>query len=124
MPLPLLGILGIIFGGIILGAWVIYVIVLTAKWLIDKIKEMIARKNAKKVLVSDIEILVKNCTNKKTLDELDKLVDEGYEFVAVAVDDTEKNIVGDVVLIKDINDELDDEVEQMLGLERMIVIEQ
>jgi len=124
MPLPLLGILGIIVGAVVVGALVTYAVILTVKWLRDKIKDMIARKNAEKVLVTDIENLVKNCTNKKSLDELNKLVDEGYEFVAVAVDDTEKNIVGDVTLIKDLNDELDYEVEQLLGNQRMVVIEQ
>jgi len=124
MPLPLLGIIGIIAGAIIVGALVSYAVYLTGKWLRDKIKEMIAKKHAKKVLISDIENLVKNCDNKKTLSELNKLVEVGYDFVAVAVDDTGKNIVGDAEIIKDINDELDDEVEQMLGSERMILITQ
>ena len=122
--MPLLGIIGIIVGAIIIGALVTYIVSLTGKWLRDKIKDMIAKRDAKKVLVSDIENLVKNCKNRKTLDELDKLVDKGYEFFAVAVDDEGKNIVGDVEFIKDMNDELDYEVEQMLGTERMIMVEQ
>ena len=122
MPFPFLAIAAVgFFSAIAVGAIIYSVVKFVLPWIRDKLEAMLAKKNVKKAFLSDIGNLAKDCKNKKTLSDLDKLVDEGYEFVAVAFDD-DTNIIGDVELIKDTNESLDDEVEDLLGLERMVVV--
>ncbi|MBQ8691887.1 MAG: hypothetical protein IJ520_01935 [Synergistaceae bacterium] len=62
----------------------------------------------------------KTCTNRTTLDELDKLEDEGYTYVMADMDSSGE-IIGDVELIKD--SENDRQVTQRHGREGLVVIE-
>ena len=118
------GLLAGIVGLIALGCLVAYAIVLTIKWLRNKIKEKLAKKNVKKVAVADLEKLIEECDNTVSLNELDDLVDEGYTHLAVEVGHDGK-VVGDVEVIKDENESIDRDVEELLNRtnQGMVIVE-
>lgn len=101
---------------IAIGALIAYAVVLTIRWLKDKIKSLLAKRNVKKVAAMDLERLIDECPNQKTLDDL---FDDGYDKVIATVNDSGK--VEDVEVVKNTGDE-DWEVEELLGSERMVVI--
>ena len=111
-----------IAGAIALGCLIAYAVVLTVKWIRDKIREKIRVKKAKKVMVADLEQLIEECDNTVSLDALDDLVDGGYTHLMVGVDENNK-VVDDVEIIKDKNSSLDEEVEELLGKSGMVVVE-
>ena len=113
-----------IVGLIALGCLVAYVIVLTIKWLRNKIREKLSQKNVKKVAVADLEELINECDNTVSLSDLDDLVDEGYTHLMVDVGYDGK-IVGDVEVIKDKNDSIDKDVEELLSRtnQGMVIVE-
>lgn len=103
------------------GCLIVYAVALTIKWLKNKIKEKLAQKNVSKVATADLETLIDECENTMSMEEFEKFVDEGYTHVMASVDDNGK--VYDVEVIKDTNDSVDEEVEQLLRKEGMVVIE-
>lgn len=111
-----------IVGLIAAGCLVAYAIVLTFRWLKNKIKEKLAAKNAKKVAVADLDELIESCDNTVTLNQLEELSDEGYTHLMATVNENGK--VNDVEVIRDINDTLDDEVDQFINRtgEGMVVV--
>lgn len=111
-----------IAAAVAIGALIAYAVAMTFKWLKNKIKDKMAQKNVKKTAVADIEKLIDECENKVSMDELMSMSDKGYSHVMVSVDDNNQ-VVGDVEIIKDTNEELDAEVERLLGRERMVVVE-
>lgn len=113
-----------IVGLIALGCIVAYVVVLTIKWLRNKIKEKLAKRNVKKVAVADLEELIEECDNTVSLNELNDLVDKGYTHLMVDVGYDGK-IVGDVEVIKDENDSIDRDVEELLNRtnQGMVIVE-
>lgn len=98
------------------GTLIAYAIVLTLKWLKNKIKNMFLKRNVKKVACVELEKLVEECPNEMSLDQL---LDEGNTHLMASVDDYGK--IDEVNVIKDIGDG-DYEVDRMLGSEGMIVI--
>ena len=118
----MLALLGAIVGLIAVGCLVAYAIVLTIKWIKDKVKQKLAQKNVKKVAVADIEQLIAECDNTVSIDALDDLTEQGYSHIMVDVGYDDK-IVGDISVIKDENTTLDAEVEQLLGRKGMVVVE-
>lgn len=118
------GLLAGIVGLIALGCIVAYVVVLTIKWLRNKIKEKLAKRNVKKVAVADLEELIEECDNTVSLNELNDLVDKGYTHLMVDVGYDGK-IVGDVEVIKDENDSIDRDVEELLNRtnQGMVIVE-
>ena len=111
-----------VIGLVAAGCLVAHLVVLTIKWLINKIKEKLDAKNAKKVAVADLEKLISECDNTMSVDELDNYVDQGYSHVMVEVDDNNK-IVGDIEIYGDENGNLDEEVQELLGRKGMVVVE-
>ena len=111
-----------IFGFIALGLIALTIIALTVKWIIDKIKGKKALVYIKKVMVADIRDLANSCDNTITLDQLDELSNKGYTHV-MADFDANGEIVGDVEIIKDTNQQLDDEVDKLLGRNGMVVVD-
>jgi hypothetical protein len=111
---------------IAIGCLIAYAIALSIKWIRNKVKEKLESKKTSKVAVAEIEHLLEQAIaeseNTTTLAALDKLVDEGHTHILVGVD-VNGNVIGDVELIKDENDQLDDEVNQLLGRERLVIIE-
>lgn len=116
------GLIAGIVGLIALGCLVAYAVILTIKWIKNKIKEKLANKKVKKVALADIEELIAECDNTVSIDALDDLTDEGYSHIMVDVGH-DGEIVGDISVIKDENAFLDDEVEQLLGEKGMVVVE-
>ena len=112
-----------IVGLIALGCIVAYAIIVTFKWLKNKIKEKLAAKNAKKVAVADLNELIDECDNKVSLKDLENLTDEGYTHLVATVDTDNK--VSDVEVIKDKNETIDSEVESLINRTHkgMVVIE-
>lgn len=114
----ILGIVGLIAAGCL----VAYAILLTFRWLKNKIKEKLAAKNAKKVAVADLDEMIEQCDNTVTLDQLEELSDEGYTHLMATVDDNGK--VDDVEVIRDTSDSIDEEVDRFINRtgEGMVVI--
>lgn len=117
--------LGLFLGiaaAVAIGALVAYAVALTFKWLRNKIQQKMAMRNVKKTAVADIEKLIDECDNKVSMDELMNMSNKGYSHVMVSVD-SNNQVVGEVEIIEDTNDDLDYEVERLLGRERMVVVE-
>lgn len=104
-----------IAGVIAAGAIIAYVAVLTVKWLVNKVKSLLARKNVKKVAAMDLERLIEECPNQTSLEDL---LDDGVDEVIAAVDSNGK--IESVECVK--ADEIDSAFTQKLGSEGMIVI--
>lgn len=113
-----------IVGLIALGCLVAYAVVLTIKWLRNKISEKLAQKNVKKVAVADLEELINECDNKVSLSDLNDLVDKGYTHMMADVG-YDGEIVGDVEVIQDKNDSIDREVEELINRTKqgMVLVE-
>lgn len=120
MMVILAGLIGLIAAGCL----VAYAIVLTIKWLKNKIAEKLAKMNVKKVAVADLEQLINECDNTVSLSELNDLADEGYTHLMVDVGYDGK-VVGDVDIIKDENDSIDRDVAELLNRtnQGMIIVE-
>lgn len=120
----MLTILAGLVGLIALGCLVAYAVILTIKWLKNKIKEKLAKKNVKKVAVADLEELINECDNTVSLSSLDELVDEGYTHMMADVG-YDGQIVGDVEVIKDQNDTIDREVDELINRTKqgMVIVE-
>lgn len=108
----LIGIVSLIAAGCL----VAYAIVLTLRWVKEKIREKIQQKNAKKVAFMDLQKLVDECPNEMSLDEL---LEEGNTHVMASVDAYGQ--IDEVDLIKDTGYG-DSDVDRMLGSERMVVV--
>ena len=120
--MSMIGLIAGIVGLIAAGCLVAYAIVLTFRWLKNKIKEKLAAKNAKKVAVADLDELIESCDNTVTLNQLEELSDEGYTHLMATVNENGKE--NDVEVIRDTNDTLDDEVDQFINRtgEGMVVV--
>lgn len=116
----LLGIIGLVAAGCLIA----YAVVVTIKWLRNKISEKLAKRNVKKVAVADLEELINECDNTVSLNDLDDLVDQGYTHLMAEVG-YDGNIVGDVEAIKDENDSIDSDVKELINRTKqgMIVVE-
>lgn len=106
------------------GCLAAYAISLTIKWLRDKIKDKLKQKNVKKVAVADLQEMIDSCENIISLGDLNELADDGYTHMMadVGYDD---QIVGDIELIKDTNDSIDEDIEELLNRtnQGMIIVE-
>lgn len=116
----IVGIVGLIAAGCL----VTYVIILTLKWLKDKITEKLAKKNVKKVAVADLEELINECDNTVSLSDLNELVDNGYTHLMAEVG-YDGELVGEVEVIKDESDTIDEDVEELLNRTKqgMVIVE-
>ena len=109
----MLGLIAGIVGLIAAGCLVAYAIILTFRWLKNKIREKLAAKNVKKVAVADLDELIESCDNTVTVDQLETLSDEGYTHLMATVDNNGK--VDNVEVIRDTNDSIDAEVDQFIN---------
>lgn len=118
-----IGLAAAIIALIAMGCLVAYAVVMTMKWLIAKIKEKIARKRTRQVVIAILEDLIKDCDNTMSMDALEGCVDKGYTHVMASVDDNGK--VRDVEMIQDTNDTIDEEVERLINRtgQGMLVVE-
>lgn len=107
----ILGILALLAAGLA----VMWVIKVTFNWVRNKIREKLAKKNAKKVYMATVKKLADECDNKMTLDDLNN-----YDFVMASVNDEDQ--VEDLDLIKNADAHLDEEVDRLLTSKREVVI--
>ena len=117
--------IGLILGiaaAVALGILITYAIKLTISWLRNKIKDKLKNRNTKKVAVGELDQMIASCTNQTSIDALDKLVDEGYTNVIASVDNNGQ--VEDVEAVKDTNDYVDRDVDNLINKtgEGMVVI--
>jgi len=117
----MIGLIAAIVGMVAAGCLLAYAVVVTIKWLKNKIKEKLAAKNVSKVAYADIEKLIDECENKMSMDEFNSLTENGYTHIMATVDENGQ-ITGQVDVIKNENDTIDEEVEQLLGRKGMVVI--
>lgn len=106
-----LGIAAVIAAGIAIA----YVAILTVKWLVNKVKSMLAKKNVKKVAAMDLERLIDECPNQTCLEDL---LNDGVDEIIASVDDNGR--IEDVECIK--AGSIDESFTNKLGPEGMIVI--
>ena len=92
-----------------------HVKILNVKYLISKVKNMMAKKNVKKVAVMELEKLIEECPNQTSLAELE---DEGVDAIFASVDE-----YGNVVDVECVSaDIIDPSFQEKLGDEGMLVI--
>ena len=111
-------ILGII-GAVALGCLVAYAVILTINWLKNKIAQKLRNPLTDEVAVGDINKLIKGCTNKKTLSELEALANQGYTNFIADLDKNE-NIIGNVDMIKGYGN--DSQVDDYIGSNGLVKV--
>lgn len=119
--------LGLIVGIVALvaaGCLVACAIALTIRWLRNKIRQKLEQKNVKKVAVADLQELIDECDNSVSLSDLDDLVDQGYTHMMVDVGYDGK-VANEVEIIKDTNDSIDRDVQELLSRtnQGMVIVE-
>ena len=119
--LPVVAFIGIIAAGVAIGFVAFHVMKVTVKAIIGLVHQFRA-KRAKKVLVAEINAMAAQCTNHKSLEELEKLKDQGVTHVAAGIDENGQ-LVDDVWTIQNEDDEVPYEVTETLGEEGTLVIE-
>ena len=106
-----LGIAAIIAAGVVIA----HVAMLSMKYLISKVKNMMAKKNVKKVAVMELEKLIEECPNQTSLAELEN---ESVDAIFASVDE-----YGNVVDVECVSaDIIDPSFQEKLGDEGMLVI--
>lgn len=112
-----------ILGAIALGLIVVLIVCVTISWLVARIKEKKAKDRAKKLVVADLKKLIKENKNTVSMEEFEKLADEGTTHIIVSVDAND-DIVGDVETVKDKNRVTDEDVSKLLRKgDGMVIIE-
>lgn len=101
---------------IAIGTLIAYAVVLTIRWLKDKLRVLLSKKNIRKVAAIELEKLIEECPNQKTFADL---CDDGYDMLIASVN--ESGTIEDVEVIKD-ESSGDIEVDEFLGDEQMVVI--
>ena len=117
-----MGLFLIIAGAIAAGLGIAYLVAITFNWLRNKIRQKIAERRTKSVVVADIENLVRKSNNRIPLSELDAMTGGRRAEVIVGLDEYD-NIVGDVEIARDTNSTLDAEVEELLGREKIVIVD-
>ena len=113
--------IAMILGMIALGLVVFTAVALTSSWVLKKLKEKRAFQKVKQVMIADIQRLANSSGNTLALDQLDELASKGATHVMADID-ASGNVVGELEVIRDTNRMLDDEVDKLLGRERMVIV--
>lgn len=108
---------GAIAAGIALGTIVVALVKMTYRWVKNKFKEKLAKKNVNKVAMVEMKKLVDECPNQISLSDLESVGD-----YCMAEIDANGEVVGDMEFVKDKNMDLDREVDALLKQERMVVV--
>lgn len=111
-----------ILGLIALGLVICSAVALTTKWIIDKIKSKKQLGYIKKVFIADIKEITNSCNNTISLNQLNEIANSSVTHVMADIDES-GNIVGRIEEIRDTNQQLDEEVEKLLGRDGMVVVE-
>ena len=116
-----MSLIGTIVGGIVLAVVGYFAVKLTIKWLMKKIDEYFLNKKIDATVIADIDEMMDKCQNRKSYELLKKQREKGYTHVMGKT--SGGKLTGDVELVKDENSSLDPEVRDLLGPEKMVVIE-
>ena len=116
-----MSLIGTIVGGIVLAVVGYCAIKLTFKWIMKKIDEYFLNKGTDGAVIADINEMMDKCQNKKSYELLKKQLEKGYTHVMGKT--SGGKLTGDIELVKDENDTLDPEVKDLLGPEKMVLIE-
>ena len=114
--LIIIGILALVAAG----AFIAYHIFLNLETLNNKMKEKAKLEGAKKVLAANLKDMCRNCDNVHTMEEIDKLVQEGHTDVLAATDENGE-IIGEVDLMTDDKPVRDEAVKKLFGKQGMEV---
>ena len=117
----ILAAVGLIAAAVAAGLIVYKVIKLTVKALAALVRKLRSR-GAQKVIVAELDTMIDNCRNRKSLSELEKLEEQGVTHVIAAVNE-EDNLIDKVQMIQNEDDETAYEIVELLGDEGMVVIE-
>lgn len=110
-----------LIGGAILAVVGYFVLKLTFKWVMNKLDDYFTKKDIDGAVLADIDALADKCTNKKSYEVLKKARERG--FTQVMGKTSGGKMTGEIELIKDESSTPDQEVRDLLGTERMVVIE-
>ena len=96
-----------------------FAVKLTIKWIRKKVSEYFQNEEIDRAFIADINEMIDNCPNRKSYETLKKAREKGYTYVMGRISGGKMTID----LVKDENDTLDPEVEDLLGSEKMVDIE-
>lgn len=98
------------------GTLVLYKTLPKKKTLKEKLKDMLAAEDIAKAAIIEIEKLMEECPQQKSLDDLYK---DGYRYIIASINTEGK--IKDVEVYKEIPN-CDVQIQELLGDERMVVI--
>lgn len=98
------------------GALVLYKTLPKKKTLKEKLKDMLAAEDVTKAAIVEIEKLMEECPQQKSIDNLRK---DGYRYIIASVNTEGK--IKDIEAYKEIPD-CAVQIQELLGDERMVVI--
>ena len=107
--------------GVVLAVVGYFVIKLTFKWIMNKLDEYFTKKDIDGTVIADIDALVDKCPNKKSYEVLKKARERGFTHVMGTT--SGGKMTGEIELIKDESSTPDPEVTDLLGSEKMVIIE-
>lgn len=79
--------IAIVAAGVIAGLAIFKIATLVFSWLVNKIKQKLAKRNISKVATCEIQEMVKNCNNQATIDEMMALQNQGITHFTAEVQD-------------------------------------
>lgn len=77
--------IAIVAAGVIAGLAIFKIATLVFSWLVNKIKQKLAKRNISKVATCEIQEMVKNCNNQATIDEMMALQNQGITHFTAEV---------------------------------------
>ena len=110
-----------ILGWAVLAIAAYFVVKFTIQFVWDKIDKYFTEKNIDGAMVGEIPSIMDKCKNTRSYEELKKARDKGYTHIMAKT--SGGKIDGGVEIYQDTLDTPDEEVENLLGAEKMVVIE-
>ena len=98
-----------------------FLVEFTIKFVRDKIDEYFTEKKVEAVIVAEISAIMKNCKNIRSYKVLKKAREKGYTHIIIKT--SGGKIDGGVEIYEDTLDTPDPEVKNLLGEEKMVIIE-
>lgn len=103
---------------IAIGALVAYIVKITYNWFKDRIRQLAAKTNVKKVVACELETLIEKCPNQQSLEQF---LQDDSDMVFATVDNN--NRISNVEIVHDSGDGEDYEtIEGKLGSDGMLVV--
>lgn len=99
------------------GAFIVYAVIITLRWLKKRLGELMAKKNVKKVMAVELERLAAECPNQK---DISALYDDNDMVLASFNGNGE---IEDMDIVKNKAAYMDSELKEELGDEHIVVYE-